>query len=108
MSHQTKLEEIAIEARKTLITKNVFNDSALQNNYSATHTNAISDEITPANGKGTGISFGTSDGGSQDDIHGVSSAAGSGRLGNLVKNQYNAENGYHHPDTTENIGQVTI
>jgi len=108
MSHQTKLEEIAIEARKTLITKNTFNDSSLQNNYSATHTNAKSDEITPANGKGTGTAFDTSAGGSQDDIYGVSSAAGSGRLGNVVKNQYNAENGYHTPDVSGNVGQVTI
>ena len=103
-----KLEEIAIEARKQLLTKNTFNDDAKSNNYSATHTNALSDEATPANGKGTGISFDTANGGSHHDIYGVAHAAGSGRLGNVIKNQYAQDKPYEHPDTSENIGQVTI
>ena len=105
---QTKLEEIAIEARKSLITKNTFNDFDGNNNYGVTHTNAKSDETTPKNGKGTGVSFDTANGGSQDDIHGVANAAGSGRIANILTNVYNADNGYHHPDTDGNIGQVTI
>jgi len=104
----TKLEEIAIEARKTLITNNTFNDEATPNNYSATHTNALSDEQTPKHGKGTGVSFDTSNGGSSDDINGVANAAGSGRIANILANEYNDDNKYTHPDTSGNIGQVTI
>jgi hypothetical protein len=109
MAHkQTKLEEIAIEARKSLVTKNTFNDYDNSNNYSATHTNAKSDEITPKNGKGTGVSFDTANGGSSDDINGVANAVGSGRIANVLKNEYNDGNDYHSPDMTGNIGQVTI
>lgn len=104
----TKLEEIAIEARKTLITKNTFNDSSLEQNYSATHTNAMSDEQTPKHGKGTGTAFDTANGGSSDDINGVAGAAGSGRVANVLKNQYSDGNGYQTPDMTGNVGQVTI
>lgn len=105
---QTKLEEIGIEARKSLITKNTFNDTDTNNNYSVTHTNAKSDEQTPKHGKGTGVSFDTSNGGSSDDINGVANATGSGRIANVLKNEYNNENGYKAPDMTGNIGQVTI
>jgi len=109
MAHtQSKLEEIAIEARKSLITKNTFNDFETNNNYTATHTNAKSDETTPKHGKGTGVSFDTANGGSSDDIHGVANASGSGRIANILTNEYNGENSYHHPDTDANIGQVTI
>ena len=104
----TKLEQIGIEARKSLITKNTFNDEALPNNYSATHTNAKSDDITPVHGKGTGQSFDTANGGSSQDIHGTPNAVGSGRIANVLKNQYNADNDYKTPDMTGNIGQVTI
>ena len=104
----TKLEEIAIEARKGLLIKNTFNDTASENNYSATHTNAKSDETTPKNGKGTGVFLDTSNGGSSEDINGIASAAGSGRIGNIKVNEYNEDNKYGHPDTSGNVGQVTI
>jgi len=104
----TKLEEIAIAQRKTLVTNNVFNDEALANNYSATHSHAKSDEQTPVHGKGTGVSFDTANGGSSQDVHGTPNATGSGRIANVLKNQYNADNDYKTPDMTGNIGQVTI
>ena len=104
----SKLEEIGIAQRKSLVTNNTFNDEALPNNYSATHTRAKSDDITPVHGKGTGQSFDTANGGSSDDIHGVASAAGSGRIANVLKNEYNNGNDYHAPDMSGNIGQVTI
>jgi hypothetical protein len=104
----TKLEEIAIEARKMLVTNNTFNDEALPNNYSATHTHAMSDDQTPVHGKGTGQSFDTNNGGSSQDIHGTPNATGSGRIANVLKNQYNADNDYKTPDMSGNVGQVTI
>ena len=108
MAKQTKLEEIGIEARKSLVTKNTFNGFDVNNNYTATHTNAMSDEVTPKHGKGTGVSFDTANGGSSDDINGVANAAGSGRIANVLKNEYNDDNGYQTPDMSGNIGQVTI
>jgi hypothetical protein len=108
MAKQNKLEEIAIAQRKALITNNTFNDEALANNYSATHTNAKSDETTPNRGKGTGVAFDTANGGSSQDINGVPNAVGSGRIANVLTNEYNADNDYKTPDMTGNIGQVTI
>lgn len=105
---QSKLEQIALTARKELTTKNDFNDSELSNNYSATHTKAMSDETTPVHGKGTGTAFDTANGGGSHDIYGAPGVIGSGRKGNLVKNQYNEDNSYTTPDTEGNIGQVTL
>jgi len=103
-----KLEEVAIAQRQALLTSNAFNDEAPANNYTATHTKAKSDEETPAHGKGTGLDFDTSNGGSTHDINGVANATGSGRIANVLKNEFNADNKYTHPDTEGNKGQVTI
>jgi hypothetical protein len=105
---QTQLELVAIAARAQLITRNVYNSTDAGNNYSVTHTRAMSDDITPINGKGTGVPFDSYNGGSSDDINGVANAVGSGRLANLTTNQYTPQSGYIHPDTSGNVGQVTI
>ena len=105
---QSKLEEAAIAARAQLIPRNIYNGSDAANNYSAIHTRAKSDDITPVNGKGTGLPFDTYNGGSSNDIDGVANAVGSGRIANVATNQYDVQNGYVHPDTSGNIGQVTI
>ena len=105
---QNKLEEAAIAARQQLITSNSFNNFANENNYSATHTKAMSDEETPIHGKGTGINFDTYNGGGYNDIYGVANAAGSGRIANLATNQFSPNNEYGIPDMSGNIGQVTI
>tara|TARA_R110000796_G_scaffold58413_4_gene134843 strand:+ start:3101 stop:3427 length:327 start_codon:yes stop_codon:yes gene_type:complete len=103
-----KLEEAAIAARQQLLTNNTFNNFDLSHNYSATHTNAKSDDITPIKGKGTGVPFDSTNGGGHYDIYGHPNHAGSGRIGNTVINQFNSDNAYTHPDTTGNVGQVTI
>ena len=108
MGVQTKLEQIAIETRKTILNNNTFNNFDINNNYSATHTNAKSDDVTPKHGKGTGVYMDTEHGGSSQDEHGVPNVAGSGRIGNVLRNQYNSDNTYQKPDTSGNIGQVTI
>jgi hypothetical protein len=103
-----KLEEAAIAARQQLLTNNAFNNAAPANNYSVTHTNAMSDETTPNHGKGTGVAFDSANGGSHQDIYGNPNYAGSGRIGNTVINEFNNDNGYTQPDMTGNVGQVTI
>ena len=105
---QSKLEQAAIEARNNLIPRNVYNDADASNNYGATHTRAKSDDITPVNGKGTGVNFDSYNGGSSIDVFGNPNYAGSGRIPLLASNLYNDENGYTTPDTSGNVGQVTI
>ncbi len=105
---QSKLEQIAIQQRASLLPFNYYNSADSNNNYSATHTRAISDDVTPVNGKGTGLYLDTANGGGSLDIYGIPQAAGSGRIGNITFNFYNQNNGYGHPDTSGNIGQVTI
>lgn len=103
-----KLEEAAIAARQQLLTNNTFNNFDINNNYSATHTRAKSDDTTPIHGKGTGVPFDSANGGGYYDIYGVGEAAHSGRIGNTVLNQFDSNNGYTQPDTSGNVGQVTI
>lgn len=102
------LEEAAIAARLRLIASNSYNNSADANNYGATHSRAISDDVTPERGKGTGIFLDTFNGGTLTDIEGNPAIAGSGRKGNTVINQYDEDEPYKHPDTSENKGQVII
>lgn len=104
---QSKLELIAIQQRNTIIPMNTYNADTTQN-YRATHTRALSDDVTPVNGKGTGQILDTANGGSSADIYGVAGVSGSGRLASLATNQYNANNGYTAPDTSGNVGQVVI
>ncbi len=103
-----KLEQAAIAARNTLLPANTYNDEADANNYTATHTRALSDNQTPVAGKGTGIFLDTYNGGGSIDINGASNAVGSGRLQNIAKNEYDASNTYQHPDTSANEGQFSF
>ena len=104
---QSKLEEIAIEIRDRLKARNIYNDIDA-NNYSATHTRALSDSKTPVTGKGTGVFLDTFNGGGDLDINGAPNSAGSGRKQNLLKNEFNPQRPYDHPDTNGNVGQVVI
>lgn len=103
-----ELERIAIEKRNELVAKNVYNSSADEQKYSATHTRAKSDDETPVHGKGTGVFMDTTNGGSSVDINGNPEAPGSGRIKNIATNQYNKDNDYDTPDMSGNIGQVII
>jgi len=105
---QSKLEQIAIAQRGSLLPFNHYNSSDASNNYGSTHTRALSDDETPVNGKGTGTYLDTQNGGGRLDIYGIPNAAGSGRLGNVTFNQYNQGNGYTTPDTSGNVGMVVI
>jgi len=102
------LEEAAIAARLRLIATNNYNNAADANNYGATHNRALSDQISPEAGKGTGIFLDTFNGGTQTDINGNPAIVGSGRKGNTVINEFDSDNPYDHPDTSGNIGQVII
>jgi hypothetical protein len=108
MAEQSKLEQIAIQKRKELLSKNVFNNEDDSNNYTAKHTRALSDQETPTHGKGTGVFLDTYNGGSDVDINGTPSIPGSGRVSNLAKNKFNSENEYKTPDTSKNDGQVKL
>ena len=103
-----KLEEAAKAARLSLVTKNTYKGDDNSNNYTATHTRALSDQETPVNGKGTGIFLDTYNGGGSQDINGSPTAAGSGRIKNIAFNEYNKDKIYVHPDTSGNKGQVTF
>ena len=103
-----ELEKAAIAARQQLITNNTYNNFELDNQYSATHTRAKSDDKTPIHGKGTGVPFDSYNGGGFYDIYGVSNAAGSGRIANVATNEYNQDNTYKTPNTEGNTGQVII
>lgn len=103
-----KLEEAAIAARDALVTKNTYKGDESGNEYSATHSRALSDAKTPVNGKGTGVFLDTYNGGGSLDINGNPAAAGSGRIQNIVKNEYNKDKEYTHPDTSGNVGQFSF
>jgi hypothetical protein len=101
-----KLELAALQQRAALIPLNSYNSSDQSQKYSATHPNALSDGDNK--GKGTSTYLDTYNGGASADINGNPNYAGSGRLQNVAFNQYNSNNGYEHPDTSGNIGQVVI
>ncbi len=103
-----KLEQAAIAARNATLPINTYNDDSAGNEYSATHTRALSDQTTPVAGKGTGVFLDTYNGGGSLDVNGSPQAAGSGRLQNVATNEYNAINTYQHPDTSGNEGQFSF
>lgn len=108
---QSKLEQIAIQERATMLAANTYDSAAPANGYSETHTRALSDTLTPDYGKGTGVFMDTTNGGSDIDINGNPNISASGRLANIAINQYNGNtpaNGYQTPNTSANIGQVII
>jgi hypothetical protein len=100
-----KLELEAIKQRDFLIPKNTYNNEQNQQ-YSSGHKNALSDGDNK--GKGTGVFMDIFNGGSDMDINGNPNYVGSGRIKNLSINVYSQGNGYKHPDTSGNVGQVII
>jgi len=106
MATSNKLEESAILQRAALIPQNTYNSSDASQKYGVGHNNALSDGDNK--GKGTGIHLDTYNGGGDFDINGNPNIVGSGRIQNLVINKFNGENGYEHPDTSGNVGQVVI
>lgn len=103
-----KLEQAAIAARDNNLGFNTYKGDTDSNNYSATHTRALSDQQTPVAGKGTGVFLDTYNGGGSLDINGSPDAAGSGRIQNKAFNQYNENQQYEHPDTSGNVGQFSF
>lgn len=93
-----KLEQAANAAREALIARNTYNGESNSNGYSGTHTRALSDELTPKAGKGTGTFLDTYNGGDDIDVNGNPTIPGSGRIKNIIVNQYNEDNGYTAPD----------
>lgn len=113
---QSALEVAAISQRNILIPKNMYNSFAPANQYSATHTRALSDQTTPHYGKGSGqfLDIYNFDGvGSDWDIQGnQANSQGSGRNPAFATNfgtwGYDPNHYYKTPDTSKNTGQVTI
>jgi len=103
MAERSKLDLLAEDARRKNIVKNDYNGEADANNYSATHTKALSDHVTPKKGKGTGVYMDTYNGGSEIDINGNPVYGGSGRLAAIANNTskwgYGPESPYTAPDT---------
>ena len=117
---QTPLEAAAIAARNTLWPINTYNSEDASNQYSATHTRAVSDQTTPVYGKGSGqyLDIDNYGGvGGEYDINGNQSLyIGSGRVPAIATNGslwgygpvgLGLQN-YTAPDTSANIGQVVL
>lgn len=111
---QSKLEQIAINQRNTLIPINDYNSEASANNYSATHSKALTDTQTPEHGRGTQNYLDTPNygAGTQTDINGNPSIPGSGRNPAIANNGstwgYTPENIYQAPNTSANEGQIVL
>jgi len=112
---QTALEQYAINQRKVLIPKNIYNNEDKANNYSQTHTRALADQTTPNYGKGTGnfLDINNYNAGSDwDKLGNPAVAVGGGRnpmfANNLATWGYGVNSNYKKPDTSKNIGQVII
>lgn len=94
----SKLEEIGNATRAELLLKNIYQDqSGLQ--YSVTHLNATQakggiDDQNNAKGKGTGIKWDTSNGGSDIDVYGDPTIINTGRVAIYNENQYNPDKKY--------------
>jgi len=112
---QSALEAAAIAQRNILIPINTYNNAASANEYSATHTRALADSLTPHYGKGTGqfLDIYNYNAGADWDIFGnQSNSVGSGRNPAFANNYgtwgYDNSHNYLHPNTALNIGQVII
>lgn len=92
----SRLEEIANSTRSEMLGKNLYNEEEA---YSSVHPNATqavgSNDVNNVKGKGTGVAFDTTNGGSSVDINGSSAYYGSGRKGIYYVNKYNPENQYN-------------
>ena len=117
---QSPLEAAAITQRNILIAISTYNNAAAANNYTATHTRALSDATTPIYGKGSGqyLDIDNYGGvGGDWDINGNQiNSVGSGRNPAMGLNNSTwgyGPNGlgmvnYQHPNTSLNVGQVII
>lgn len=117
---QSPLEAAAIAARATLLPINTYNSAAPANQYTATHTRALSDNTTPVYGKGSGgfldIDNYAGVGGDWDINGNQSNSVGSGRMPAFALNGSTWGYGpsglgmtpYQHPNTAGNVGQVII
>ncbi len=116
---QSPLEAAAIAARGVLIPINTYNNFAVANEYTATHTRAVSDSITPVYGKGSGLYLDIDNYGGVGgdlDVNGAVAYVGSGRNPELTLNSATWGYGpaglgmtnYVSPNTALNIGQVVI
>lgn len=117
---QTPLEAAAISARNTLLPINTYNNFDFSNNYTATHTRALSDQTTPVYGKGSGQYLDIENyggvGGEYDKNGNQNLYLGSGRLPMIGLNGSlwgYGPNGlgltnYTYPDMSLNVGQVVI
>jgi hypothetical protein len=117
---QSPLEAAAIIARNTLIPINTYNNYAVANEYTATHTRALSDNTTPIYGKGSGqfldIDNYAGVGGDWDVNGNQLNSVGSGRNPQFALNGSTWGYGpaglgmtnYQHPNTSLNVGQVII
>ena len=117
---QSPLEAAAIAQRAILIPINTYNNYAVANEYTATHTRALSDQTTPVYGKGSGqfLDIDNYGGvGGDYDINGNQALyVGSGLLPEMTLNAglwgYGpvglGDTPYVSPNTALNIGQVII
>ena len=117
---QSPLEAAAIIQRNTLLPINTYNNAAVSNEYTATHTRALSDNTTPIYGKGSGgfldIDNYSGVGGDWDINGNQPNSVGSGRNPAFTLNGSSwgyGPNGlgmqnYQHPNTAGNVGQVII
>lgn len=117
---QSPLEAAAITQRNMLMAISTYNNAAAANNYTATHTRAVSDSTTPIYGKGSGQFLDIENYGGVGgdwDINGNQwNAAGSGRNPAFALNGSTWGYGpdgigmqnYQQPNTAGNIGQVII
>lgn len=95
---KSKLAQIADVARKDLEVKSLYQFNG-NNSYSARHPNALANQSAPddpTNIKGKGIEgpVGADGAGGHYDIYGNGLDMASGRIGNLVKNQYTRDQPY--------------
>lgn len=117
---QAPLEVAAIAQRNFLIPQNTYNNASKANEYTATHTRALSDKTSPIYGKGSGNFLDIQNyggvGGDWDINGNQANSQGSGRSPLLSNNNSTwgygptqlAMTPYQHPDTSLNIGQVII
>ncbi len=112
---QSALEQAAIAQRNILLPINTYNNASQANEYSATHTRALADSLTPHYGKGTGqfLDIYNYSAGADWDIFGnQANAIGSGRNPAFANNYstwgYDNTHSYQRPNMSLNVGQVII
>jgi hypothetical protein len=120
---QTDLEYAAIIQRNLLIPRNTYNNTTNTNQYSLTHTRAVTDTLTPNAGRGTGTFLDIENYGAGllwdrqgNPQPGSIVGAGIGRGQSMTLNNATWGYGpaglsmtnYQPPNTALNVGQVQI